>query len=169
MKRFLLLFLSAYSFMACDHFVPICMGAKECSPVEKEPFRISDRSMQVSSQMQIYDHLNPHDFPKDQANLQEASLAGHLLKLKVSSSGGCRTHVWGLVGSPAIAKSLPPQNNIYLTHNANGDFCEAMIHETLTFDLSPLAEVLKPNQEVVIHVFEPNTSQPFGKSLLFKP
>ncbi|MBL7977127.1 MAG: hypothetical protein JNN12_02215 [Bacteroidetes Order II. Incertae sedis bacterium] len=169
MKTAVAFLLSALILASCD--MPIlCLGVKDCSPVvSDEPFPISGRSLQESRKIQVYDHLNPDDLPHDPAGIEGGSLKGHTLTLKVASSGGCRTHVWGLAGSPAIAKSLPPQNNLFLTHNANGDLCEAMLYETLTFDLEPLAAVLKPSKEVILHVFEPGATKPFAKSFTFNP
>ncbi len=169
MKTAVVLLFSTLVFTSCD--VPgLCLGVKDCSPVvSDEPFPISGRSLQESHKIQVYNHLNPEDLPHDIASIEEVSLKGRTLTLKVASAGGCQTHVWGLAGSPAIAKSLPPQNSIFLTHNANGDFCEAMIYETLAFNLEPLADVLKPSKEVILHIFEPGATKPFAKSFTFNP
>lgn len=59
------------------------------------------------------------------------------LEVVVQYGGGCRDHEWELVSRGLWKKSLPPQLDMVLIHNANGDMCRALITDTLRFDLSP--------------------------------
>lgn len=74
----------------------------------------------------------------DPYNFEKVELKGDILELVVSYSGGCETHDFVLQGDPRIMKSLPPQMNIVLLHNANQDRCRAHITDTLHYDLSPV-------------------------------
>ena len=61
------------------------------------------------------------------------------LILDVAYGGGCKQHQFDLVMAPAaFLESYPVQANLYLRHDARGDLCKALIHETITFDLSAL-------------------------------
>lgn len=68
--------------------------------------------------------------PKHGYSLNSINLVGNILTLNVSYSGGCEEHVFELV--------LGTQTDLYLSHNANGDRCEAYLTENLKFDLSPI-------------------------------
>ncbi len=60
------------------------------------------------------------------------------LTLTVSHGGGCEEHDYMLVADEQFKESAPPEVDIRLIHDANGDTCEAGIQKELTFDLSPL-------------------------------
>lgn len=166
--RILLLIGFLLSISGCD---AIHTCATDCSPVPANPIKLSPNSIQNDAKIQIVDRLISDNLPSDAAGIGSAVLSGHWLTLQVSTGGGCRVHTWGLVGTPAIAKSMPPQNTIRLTHNANGDLCDALIYETLTFDLSPLAKVLKPTQEVILNIALPDGNGMFVTQtpIVFKP
>ena len=58
----------------------------------------------------------------------------------------------------AFLESHPVQANLYLRHNSNGDLCEALINENVSFNLRPIAELYKSlygqYDEIIINVFE---------------
>jgi len=64
--------------------------------------------------------------------------AGDILKVKVSYSGGCIEHTFDIIWGGEILLSYPCQIGLILTHDANGDQCEANITETLEIDLNKL-------------------------------
>ena len=74
----------------------------------------------------------------DEYALNDAAITGDTLKLNVSYSGGCRTHVFTLVTSGSFLESSPVQLVISIAHNANDDPCEAYPTEDYHFDLSPI-------------------------------
>ncbi|OGV90578.1 MAG: hypothetical protein A3J88_05960, partial [Melioribacter sp. RIFOXYB12_FULL_38_5] len=79
---------------------------------------------------------------KDMIAVNSASLEKDMLALSVSYSGGCRDHIIDLYAYTGILKSNPPQMNLVLSHNANGDMCEAYVTRTINFDLSKIKEYL---------------------------
>lgn len=85
----------------------------------------------VMMQMPMLDSGDPYNF-------ENVQLKGDILELVVSYSGGCKEHDFVLQGDPRIMKSLPPQMNIVLQHNANQDHCRAHIIDTLRYDLKPV-------------------------------
>lgn len=66
------------------------------------------------------------------------SVNGDVVSIVVQYGGGCETHQFDLFADPRIMKSMPPQQNIVLKHNANGDNCRALITDTVHFDLKPI-------------------------------
>ena len=79
---------------------------------------------------------------KDMLAVNSSSLEKDMLALSVSYSGGCRDHIIDLYAYTGILKSNPPQMNLALSHNANGDMCEAYATRTIKFDLSKIKEYL---------------------------
>ena len=86
----------------------------------------------------------------DAYSLQSASVEGDVMTFVVSYSGGCEDHEFELLNNGMIMKSLPPQSNLMLKHNANGDKCRALITDTLHFDLSPLQSLA--NGTLILHI-----------------
>ena len=61
---------------------------------------------------------------------------GDTLFMDVEYSGGCKDHVFTARHNGNYMKSMPPQLNVNIDHNANGDGCRELIRETIAFDLS---------------------------------
>ncbi len=75
----------------------------------------------------------------DSIRILSATITGNTINLEVSYSGGCQAHKFQLIGSPMIAKSLPPIRSVVLVHQANNDMCKKQIIETLSFDIREFA------------------------------
>lgn len=60
------------------------------------------------------------------------------LTLTISYSGGCASHDFDLVTNGSFMESDPVQLIVALTHDDNGDTCEAYPTERYSFDLEPL-------------------------------
>jgi hypothetical protein len=76
----------------------------------------------------------------DPYTIEAVSREGDALQIMVQYSGGCKDHEFVLFADPRIMKSMPPQQNLVLVHNANEDHCRALITDTLRFNLSPLRQ-----------------------------
>lgn len=70
--------------------------------------------------------------------IEAASVKRDVLELRISYSGGCEEHAFDLYSTRGIYESKPPQADVYLSHEGNGDACRQLIRKELTFDLSPL-------------------------------
>lgn len=81
-----------------------------------------------------------------------SEIKGDILSLVVRYSGGCETHIFDLFADPRIMKSMPPQQNIVLKHDANGDKCRALITDTLSFDLSPIK--IGDEGKIILRLYE---------------
>ena len=92
-------------------------------------------------------------------NLEGMEIVGDTITLSISYAGGCEEHSFSLYMSPAtFLESYPVQANLYLRHDSNGDACEALISEDISFNLHPVALLYKKIygqfDEIVINVFE---------------
>ncbi len=74
----------------------------------------------------------------DNYTVLSTAIEGDIVSIVVQYGGGCETHRFDLFADPRIMKSMPPQQNIVLKHNANGDNCRALITDTVHFDLKPI-------------------------------
>jgi hypothetical protein len=97
----------------------------------------------------------------DSINILNASVEGNNLIIEVSYSGGCETHEFKLIGSPMIAKSLPPIRSIVLVHLGKGDACRQLITEKLSFDIRDFAYTVSES-EIYLNL------KGFEKRILYK-
>ena len=65
----------------------------------------------------------------------ETRIAGNCLEATITYSGGCQEHEFALYWNEMWAESMPPQTQIFLYHNSNGDKCRALKNETVSFAL----------------------------------
>jgi hypothetical protein len=108
--------------------------------------------------------VSPFLLQRDPFTLSGASIDGDELTVDVSYSGGCREHGFKLYMRPVFAESDPVRANLYLSHNGNGDFCRALISESLTFDLRKVADLYSeeygPYGDIILEIFGYFTDQP---------
>lgn len=74
----------------------------------------------------------------DNYTINDVRIDNNKMVINVSYGGGCETHEWKLLTNGAMMKSMPPQMNVTLWHNSNGDNCRGWITEDLEFNLSPI-------------------------------
>ena len=85
------------------------------------------------------DSLQLHPF-----TLNNGALAGDILTLNVTYSGGCQEHDLQLFMSPAaFMESYPVQAALYLRHNDHNDPCDALITTELRVNVRPIAELYR--------------------------
>ena len=76
----------------------------------------------------------------DEFVMEAAAIAADTLTAKVSYGGGCKDHEFVLTAGEEFLESDPVQLLLTLTHDANGDACEAWLTEDLRFDLTGIRE-----------------------------
>ncbi len=80
------------------------------------------------------------EFEKSDAiDINAVRVEGNKMYLEVSYSGGCAKHLFKMIGSTAIKKSLPPIRSIQLVHKGNNDVCRSIVKKTIQVDISDLA------------------------------
>jgi len=90
--------------------------------------------------------------PSDAVTIKSVRVEGNKLFLVVQYSGGCDKHTFQCIGSPAIAKSLPPIRAVQLVHTANGDACKKLIEQTLEIDISALAYKQEAESKIFLNL-----------------
>jgi hypothetical protein len=77
-------------------------------------------------------------FGTDEFALNTATITEDTLNINASYGGGCEEHQLTLVVSELFLESFPVQIPVSLSHNANGDTCEAWLTDDYSFDLTPI-------------------------------
>ena len=104
--------------------------------------RAGTGGVEILSSSEIYPCPGyPYEPPPqtDPVMIQGFTIEGESISLEISYSGGCADHSFGLCYG-SLGMSAPPYAGVNLLHDANGDSCEALITQTLTFDLAPFGE-----------------------------
>ena len=78
----------------------------------------------------------PLGVESDAYRLEDAYITGEKLFIEVGYSGGCKEHEFTLIWPEVITMIYPPQFSVSLSHDGNGDLCEAFLRDTLEFDLT---------------------------------
>ncbi len=79
------------------------------------------------------------DWPQDPYVLGRVLVEGSAIRADVTYSGGCEPHPMDLVAWGEWLESFPVQINALITHDDGDDPCDAVIAESRSFDLFPLA------------------------------
>ena len=101
---------------------------------------------------------------KDAANITAIWVRDDVLHLRVQYSGGCKPHDFVLYGGSGFLESDPVQAKVYLSHNAHGDLCEALVISDLSFDLGPLRRTYQRwyglRGPILLRIHEPGAADP---------
>ena len=81
---------------------------------------------------------NYDSLARDPVFIHEAFMDGDCLQIKLSYSGGCKTHTIDLARMHPWTASSSAVPTFEIRHNANGDMCEAWFTKEMRFDLSSL-------------------------------
>lgn len=102
----------------------------------------------ASLPVKLIEGSNTNLIKHDLLNVNSVTLISDELKFNVSYSGGCKEHNIELYAFKEIQKSNPAQVTLMLSHNANGDMCEAYLTKTVSFNLSNLKAYLKSTYNI---------------------
>ena len=115
----------------------------------------------------------PQDWPGDAVTLNSAEIQGGLLSLNLSYGGGCEVHHFDLVAWGGWQDTEPVQVSVHLAHTAHNDMCEALLTETLRFDLGALRRAYESaygtsagGQSIVLRLEDPAAVDPPGVRLI---
>jgi hypothetical protein len=103
--------------------------------------------------------------PADFLSIDSAWTLFNTLYVNVQYGGGCKVHAFELYTSGEQYMTLPGQYDLYLTHDAHGDNCKALVHETLVFNLYGLDS----GGEVQLNVYAPGAHETYSPSPLWTP
>ncbi len=149
MKRLLLvLSICLISLLGCDDPVPL-----------------ETPGIDLSNTVILFDDINSIKLEKDPLHITKTRIEKDSLIINIEYSGGCTKHDFKLFIGKWILKSNPPQAELYLSHNSNGDMCEAYIRREIKFDLTLFknwfANSMKLKGELILRIHEPGNNEPF--------
>lgn len=137
-------------------FATVMLGFLSCNNAKE----ISDQTVVVEAIPKGVLAIDWDAFGRsDPMGITNVFVEGNKMSISIKYNGGCKKHLFQLVGHKITSKSLPPQRSIKLFHNADGDDCRELIEETLVFDISDFAigsdeiELLLKNYEKPISYF----------------
>jgi len=107
--------------------------SKKASTTPENSEAIAHRAFQLEVKPVVLDTTR---YGTDKFEANNVRVKGDTLFIDAEYSGGCKDHVFTARHNGNYMKSLPPQLNVYVDHNANGDGCRELIRETIAFDLS---------------------------------
>lgn len=119
-------------------FLGMACGSKSTMSVAENT---SAGSESDSSEPKVLPVLLAEDLPNDSGDayaIRQTSVYGSVLEIVLTYGGGCEAHEFVLMTTGAVMKSMPPQMEIVLHHNANGDMCRALVTDTVRFELEPV-------------------------------
>ncbi len=82
----------------------------------------------------------PEGWGNDHYQLNGGWLSDGFLVLELSYGGGCKPHDFTLVVPRALGNPPPAQLEVSLSHDANGDRCEAWLTNAYRFDLTIIGQ-----------------------------
>jgi hypothetical protein len=130
-------------------------------------FNPTDSSIQTDTThtaIIMVDDLSSAGLATDNAQIKSAVISSDVLMVIAQYGGGCKQHDFKLFGSNRFLESFPPQADIVLSHNANGDLCKALITDTLRFSLIRLREVYQSSYDskgtLLLRLHEPGKPEP---------
>jgi hypothetical protein len=140
----------------------IACGTKKKATKEKEIALINPTTQVEVKEQYPQATLGSTDQKSDPYTINSIVIEGNFMIIDVSYGGGCETHEFSLFGNEASSKSIPPNRSIQLVHNSKGDFCKAVVTETLKFSISILAENYEKNNLIKLKL--PNFDKTFEYS-----
>ena len=113
----------------------------------------------------LFDDFNSIKLEKDPLRITKTRIEKDSLIINIEYSGGCTKHEFQLFIGKWILKSNPPQAELYLSHNSNGDMCEAYIRREIKFDLYQLKNWFGNSMNLkgvlILRIHEPGSNEPF--------
>ncbi len=125
-----------------------------------------------TSSIKLIEGSNTNLIKRDPLNVNSVSLNKDEIKFNVSYSGGCKEHVVELYSFKEIQKTNPAQVTLLLSHNSNGDMCEAYLSKTVSFNLYNLKNHLKSTYNIsdkVLLIIHDPSGQPLRSPVVEYP
>jgi hypothetical protein len=125
--------LYAFLLLLAVAFIQASCKSKQKSTDPQLQEALSHKAYQLEVKPVILDTTR---YGNDTFAANKVRVNGDTLFMDVEYSGGCKDHVFTARHNGNYMKSMPPQLNVNIDHNANGDGCRELIRETIAFDLS---------------------------------
>ncbi|ASS49735.1 MAG: hypothetical protein A3D31_09160 [Candidatus Fluviicola riflensis] len=110
------------------------------------------QTIKMKTEKELKASLGKSEMNSNPTKITGVSIKGNKITLSISYSGGCKDHLFDLVGDEAISKSLPPQRTVRLVHTGEPDHCKALILKELEFDITELAYKQEKGSEIILNI-----------------
>lgn len=81
----------------------------------------------------------PQELKSDLLTIDSAWVESNTLLIDVKFGGGCRVHKFDIYTDTSFVSDSTI--SLYLTHDANGDYCKALVSERLAFNLASIGDL----------------------------
>jgi hypothetical protein len=107
---------------------------------------------------------DPKAMCEDELTIRGGSIEGLAIEIYVLYGGGCGDHSFMLLGRPNFMESYPVQIDLYVHHRNIDDYCDAIVSDTLCFDLRRVAElyegIYQSCDDVLVNILDCNMDDP---------
>jgi hypothetical protein len=131
MKKYTLLFVSVATLIIASTIFTSCKSRKART---NESNDISVESVSQKPEIKPV-LLDTTHYGRDAFDASNIRVNGDTLFIDAEYSGGCKEHMFTARHHGNYMKSMPPQLNLFVDHEANGDRCRELIKRTIAFDL----------------------------------
>ncbi len=101
---------------------------------------------------------------RDELEIKGGAIDGIVLEVYVSYGGGCGDHEFILLGRPNFMESFPVQIDLYVHHRNIDDYCDAIVSDTLCFDMRRVSELYEGTyqscDDILVNVLDCNMNDP---------
>lgn len=132
---------------------PKLIEKQASTPIEPKGSEGNSQEGEGTTSTKSWSIVNQQDpnAKNDYFELTSVRQEGAYIVADVAYSGGCKEHIFDLVVTPDLMKSIPPQLTVVLLHNSQDDLCEAWKTETLKFEPSGIAKLAGGAKSVKIN------------------
>jgi hypothetical protein len=133
----------------------LCFAALACGTPPSDPGPDPD-----PTPAELVIERDPRSIPSDAVDIVRARLDDDALVLALRHAGGCRAHRFALHLALPVPPDPTPVLDLNLSHDADGDACEALLSPMLRIDLRPLHAVIAPRRSATLRVYRPGAAAP---------
>jgi len=131
MKKHTIILASVTTLMLASAMLSSCKSRKTNT-------NVSDKNTEaaLSQKLEVKPILlDTTHYGRDSFVASNVRVSGDTLFIDAEYSGGCKEHVFTARHHGNYMKSMPPQLNLFVDHQGNGDSCRELVKRTIAFDL----------------------------------
>ena len=133
MKKLGMLLMFAVALIACKSSKK--SGEEKVAVIQQDSTSLESLSRDTIQDIFVNSAFVKSDSLMSSLKINGARINGDVLAIDVQYSGGCEEHEFDMYFTGNYMKSLPPQVQLFLVHENNGDMCRKLIMKTLYFSL----------------------------------
>jgi hypothetical protein len=131
MKKHTIILASVATLMLASAMLSSCKARKtKTNESDDAPVASISQKLEVKPIL-----LDTTHYGRDSFEAHNVRVSGDTLFIEAEYSGGCKEHVFTARHHGNYMKSMPPQLNLFVDHQGNGDSCRELVRRTIAFDL----------------------------------